>query len=311
MRFAVSDEAAALRDAVGPLLRAEVTGAVLRDPALVEAAWRKVADTGVVGALVPEADGGLGLGLTGVVPVLEELGHSGLPVPAVETIAVAAPLIGDRGVLVAASDSDLVPHASHAGLVVLRAGDRLVLHERDAIVWEPVATVSGSRGTARAVRTGAGTALAGDAEAAWQRGVLGTSAVLVGLAARMVGLTVGYVKERRQFGVPVGSFQAVNHALANAHLAVEFARPMVAQAAWAQEHGAPDAVVRTSAAKALASDAALRAARTAVQCHGAMGYTTEYDLHLYAKRAWALANDWGTATRHRALVASAIGLEQT
>ena len=104
----------------------------------------------------------------------------------------------------------------------------------------------------------------------------------------MLELTVGYVRQREQFGAPIGSFQAIKHALANALVAVEFARPMVLAAAWYQAAGAAEAAAQVSAAKVLASDAARLVARTAIQCHGAIGYTTEYELHLFAKRAWAL-----------------------
>jgi alkylation response protein AidB-like acyl-CoA dehydrogenase len=116
------------------------------------------------------------------------------------------------------------------------------------------------------------------------------------------------VKGRDQYGVAIGSFQAVKHALASALLAVEFAWPMVLAAAWAQASAAPDAADQTSAAKVLASDAARLVARTAVQCHGAMGYTTEYDLHLYAKRVWALAPSWGDPAAHRASLARSLGV---
>ena len=111
----------------------------------------------------------------------------------------------------------------------------------------------------------------------------------------MLEMTADYVRERRQFGVPVGSFQAVKHHLANARIALEFARPLVYRAAASIAAGDPDASVHVSMAKAKADAAALRPARAALQCHGAIGYTTEYDLHLYMKRAWALARSWGDA----------------
>jgi alkylation response protein AidB-like acyl-CoA dehydrogenase len=138
--------------------------------------------------------------------------------------------------------------------------------------------------------------------------VLGTSALLIGLARRMLDLTVGYVRAREQFGVPIGSFQAIKHALASALVAVELARPMVLAAGWAQAARAVDAAAATSAAKVLAADAARLVARTAIQCHGAMGYTTEYDLHLYAKRVWALVPGWGDTSRHRAELAESLGV---
>ncbi|HWW44308.1 MAG TPA: acyl-CoA dehydrogenase family protein, partial [Acidimicrobiia bacterium] len=142
--------------------------------------------------------------------------------------------------------------------------------------------------------------------AAFDRGALGTAAQLVGLGRRLLDLTVGYVQERRQFGVPVGSFQAVKHHLADARLALEFAAPLVYRAAWSVSTGDPDAPVHVSMAKAQAGAAAHRTGRAALQCHGAMGYSFEYDLHLYLKRAWALAAAWGDEAWHRARVGRAI-----
>ena len=138
--------------------------------------------------------------------------------------------------------------------------------------------------------------------------MLATAAMLNGLSARMLDITVGYVKEREQFGQPVGGFQAIKHALANALVAAEFARPAALAAAWAHAHGEPGAAAGASMAKVLAADAARLVARTAIQCHGAIGYTTEYDLHLFAKRAWALIPSWGTPEWHRARLAEHLGL---
>jgi len=142
--------------------------------------------------------------------------------------------------------------------------------------------------------------------AALERGALGAAAQLVGLTRRMLDLTVAYVAERRQFGVPVGSFQAVKHHLADARLALEFARPLVYRAAWSLTHGADGTPVHVSMAKATASEAAHQAGRAALQCHGAIGYSYEYDLHLFLKRAWALEATWGDAPWHRARVGRAI-----
>jgi alkylation response protein AidB-like acyl-CoA dehydrogenase len=329
MRFALSDTAAALREAAAGLLDAEVSPDVIRagwpggDHALVSAAWQKLAGVGVIGTLVPETRGGLGLDETGLVPLLEEIGRSGLPGPAAETIAVAAPLLdgghlagmlaGDTMAAAQLGRDDLVPHGQHAALIVLRAGGTLRAYERGALDLEACPATDGSRGVARLLRRPAagGTVLTDDPaviESAWRRGVLGTSALLTGLAARMLTLTVEYVKHREQFGRPVGSFQAIKHALANALVAVEFARPAVLAAAWAQAAGAADAAAQASAAKVLASDAARLVGRTALQCHGAIGYTTEYDLHLYAKRAWALIPGWGSPDWHRARLATYLGV---
>ena len=122
----------------------------------------------------------------------------------------------------------------------------------------------------------------------------------------MLDLTVDYAKERQQFGVPIGSFQAVKHHLADARIAIEFARPLVYRAAWSVAEGDPESSIHVSMAKALASDAASLTARQALQCHGAIGYSYEYDLHLFMKRAWALVATWGDADWHRARVGRAI-----
>jgi alkylation response protein AidB-like acyl-CoA dehydrogenase len=109
--------------------------------------------------------------------------------------------------------------------------------------------------------------------------------------------------ERKQFGVPIGSFQAVKHHLADAELKVAFARPTVWNAAYAIATDGPTASREVSMGKCFASDAAEVAARKALQTHGAIGYTTEHDLHLFMKRAWALANSYGDAAWHRRRVA--------
>jgi alkylation response protein AidB-like acyl-CoA dehydrogenase len=320
MRFALDEDAAALREAAAQVLRGEVTADVIRagwpggDRDAVAAVWRKLGDVGVAGTLVAAGDGGLGLDENALVPLLEEIGYSGLPVPAVETIAVAAPLLAAARsvatIFTASLDrGGIVPFGQVADLFVLRDGDSLRLYQRGELELEPVSSVDGSRALARLRRRRAGGApLGGDPEAAWNRGVLGTAALLTGLARRMLDMTVEYVKHREQFGVPVGSFQAVGHALADALVAVEFARPFVLAAAWAQAAGEADAATLTSGAKIRANEAARRVARTAIQCHGAMGYTTEYDLHLFAKRAWVLAPSWGDTNWHRTRIARAIGV---
>ena len=124
----------------------------------------------------------------------------------------------------------------------------------------------------------------------------------------MLALTVDYVKERQQFGAPVGSFQAVKHHLANALLAIEFAAPRSARAAATTAAGEPTRSRDVSMAKALAGDAADVTGRAALQCHGAIGYTVEHDLHLSLKRSWALTRAWGDRGFHADRVASALDL---
>ena len=110
-----------------------------------------------------------------------------------------------------------------------------------------------------------------------------------------------YAKERHQFGKPIGSFQAVKHQLADARVALEFARPATYRAAWSLATAQPTLSHDASMAKAMASDAADLSARVALQVHGAIGYTWECDLHFFLKRTWALSRAWGDADTHRRL----------
>ena len=126
---------------------------------------------------------------------------------------------------------------------------------------------------------------------------LAAAARLLGLGHGMLSMTVDYVKHRTQFGVPVGSFQAVKHQLADCLKELTFARPAVWRAA------STLAPLDVSMAKAMASDAALFTARRALQCHGAIGYTVEYDLHRYLKQTWVVARSYGDASHHRELIA--------
>jgi hypothetical protein len=128
----------------------------------------------------------------------------------------------------------------------------------------------------------------------WAR--LATAAQALGIGLALLDRTVAYVKQRTQFGVPVGSFQAVKHQLADAKLALEFARPLLFGAALTMTE--PD----VAAAKVTACEAAYRTARTALQLHGAIGYTAEYDLSLWLTKARVLRASWGSPGECRAAV---------
>jgi len=143
------------------------------------------------------------------------------------------------------------------------------------------------------------------------RAALFSAAQLLGLADRMITMTADYARERRQFGRPIGSFQAVKHLLADARVRLEFARPPTYRAADSVARGLPGRSAHAAMAKALASDAADRAARVALQVHGAIGYTWECDLHLWMKRAWVLSSAWGDAPTQRARVLQAALAEGT
>ncbi|MEU4835002.1 acyl-CoA dehydrogenase family protein, partial [Streptosporangium sp. NPDC023615] len=132
------------------------------------------------------------------------------------------------------------------------------------------------------------------------------AAQLVGLARHLLDASVAHALTRRQFGVPIGSFQAVKHLLADVAVAVEFAAPLVCAAAVAVDRDLPAAGRDVAAAKAGAGEAAELAARTALQVHGAMGYTEELDLHLWLARVWSLSAAHGGTALHRSRLRTAI-----
>jgi alkylation response protein AidB-like acyl-CoA dehydrogenase len=211
---------------------------------------------------------------------------------------------------------DLVPHAAAVDLVVAAVpepgGAGVEVHAvpaRDHV--EPVASLDPTRRLGRVTwePADADVLLAGAAgRAAWDalvgRAAMATAAQLVGLADRLVGLGAAYALDRHQFGRPIGSFQAVKHLLADARVALEFARPTVYAAAWALDRSTSEAGIAASVAKSAAGEAAATAARAALQVHGAIGYTWECDLQLYLKRTWALVEAWGSPAHHRALLLS-------
>ncbi|MEZ5144112.1 MAG: acyl-CoA dehydrogenase [Acidimicrobiales bacterium] len=203
--------------------------------------------------------------------------------------------------------------AGAADLIVLDRGDRLFALPGPAVTLTPQPSVDGSRRLYSVDWLPADELVLAEGEAGWHavnaafdRGALGTAAQLIGLADRMLETTVEYVKQREQFGVPIGSFQAIKHHLADALLRLEFARPVVYSAAWSMQEGLDTHSREVSMAKCLASTAATTVARTALQCHGAIGYTVEYDLHLWMKRVWGLAASWGDAAYHRNRVGLAV-----
>ena len=337
MHFAFTDDQKLFRDTLRALLDKECTADVVRRAWAADSnghsssLWQKLAELGVVGLAVPEAHGGLGLSEIDFVLLLEESGRAALPEPLVETSAVGAPLLaetadetlrsswlprvaaGEARLAVGLSRADFVADAHVADLLLLQHGDELYALPRQVVTLTPEHSVDGARRLFRvswapspATRIAAGPAARAAMERAFDRGALAVAAVLLGLARHLIDVTVEYAKVRKQFGSAIGSFQAVKHHLADAQVKVEFARPVVYRAAYSMSHAAEASPLHVSMAKAYASDAALLAARAALQCHGAIGYSYEHDLHLWMKRVWALAASWGDASWHRARVGALV-----
>ena len=297
------------------------------------ARWKSLAEMGVVGLTVPEAYGGLGMDEVDLVLLLEESGRAGLPEPLLETTALGAPLLveapGETGEAMreewlpriasgesvvtfgrtGSPSSPAVSAVAGAHLLLLERSGRLVGVPADVARQDPRRALDGARRLAEVRWDAADETVVATGTAAQMlvartvdRACVGTAAQLLGVADRLVTMAAGYAAERNQFGRPIGSFQAVKHHLAGALIELEFARPLVYRAAWSLASGDADATLHASMAKAQASDAATHAARVALQVHGAIGYTWEHDLHLWMKRAWALAAAWGDASHHRARV---------
>jgi alkylation response protein AidB-like acyl-CoA dehydrogenase len=336
MRFAFSDDQLAFRDAVRDLLaklsgpdavRAVWDGPLGWDPAV----WSHLAEMGVLGMLAPESAGGLGLDEVDLVLILEEAGRAALPGPLVEHAAVAIPALTEAALTEAAADrgpgpwlpaatageavlssamaaDGPVPYGAEADVLLLDIGGTVhTVVRKDITSLQARRSVDHSRRFASGVTWSAATPLPGaDPVLLRARGASGTAAVLCGLAARLIDITAAYVKERCQFGAPVGSFQAVKHHLADALIALEHARPAVYCAAWSISTRQPTLARDASFAKAYANEAAGLAAGVALQCHGAIGYTFEHDLHLWLKRVWSLQRAWGDTAQHRHQVAAAV-----
>jgi alkylation response protein AidB-like acyl-CoA dehydrogenase len=324
MHFRFSDDQFELAGALRDLLRRELAPTELRrvwdegtghDPRL----WQHLAEMGVLSVLLPEPDGGLGGSMVDAVLLLEELGRAAAPGPVLETIVLGATVLagtdrakrlaaGDLTVTAALMDERLVPHRGSDLAVMSIAGD-VVLADVDALGLSPVDGLDGGRLLGELPEQAGVSAverLDTDIGALRDLGAASTAAFLLGLSSRMIDLAAGYARDRRQFGQPIGAFQAVKHLMANALLQVEFARPAVYAAAWSISTDQPTRRRDVSMAKCLASEAAQHAARAALQVHGAIGYTWECDLHLFMKKAWALAPAWGGPSYHRRVVGDAV-----
>jgi alkylation response protein AidB-like acyl-CoA dehydrogenase len=255
---------------------------------------------------------------------LEETGYAALPGPIVDTAAVGIPLLeaaatdaqkatwlspavaGEARIVLSFDEEAIVPHAASADLLIAQRGgsaycvpiaETSINAEQSVDRAREIGRVSFEPRRQYRMREDVDTAALLAVSRA--RAALGTAAQLLGLCRRMLDMAVQYAKDREQFGKPIGAQQAVKHRLANALIQQEFARPMVYRAAWSMATGAPDAPLDVSLAKIYAGEAAKFVAKEALQIHGAIGYTIECDLHMWMKRAWALAAAHGDAAYHR------------
>ncbi|QZT62336.1 acyl-CoA dehydrogenase [Mycolicibacterium austroafricanum] len=274
--------------------------------------WSQLADLGVTALMVPEKFDGIEAHPVDLVVALERLGRWNVPGPVAESVAVAPVLLADddRGAALAAGEliatvaaPPLVPRAVNAdtaGLILL-AEDGSVSTASAGAEHE---SVDPSRKLFEVSASGDGKAA--DVARAFEFGALATSALLVGAAQAMLDASVEYAKQRSQFGTVIGTYQAIKHKLTDVLIAVELARPLVYGAALSLADGSADTARDVSAAKVAAADAALLAARSSLQTHGAIGFTQEHDLSLLLLRVQALRPAWGDPTWHRRRVLEAL-----
>jgi alkylation response protein AidB-like acyl-CoA dehydrogenase len=330
--------------------------------------WKQFAEMGFTGVLVPEADGGLGLGHVEAGIVLEEIGRNLTPSPFLttavafveavkgsavrehylpgvvsgETVAALAidegrkhrperiemraersgngfRLSGKKSFVVQGGSADvLLVAARTGGSAGETEGLTLFAVEKDAAGLDVAAerlvdSSTAARLTFEGVAVDAD-AVVGEVDQGWSvltrllnAGRAGASAEMVGVAAGAMDMTVDYLRQRTQFGVPIGSFQALQHRAAHLYSELEIARAAALKAQQLLDEGDPRAELMVSVAKAKAGRTATLAVQEGVQMHGGIGMTDEHDIGLYMKRDRALNELFGDANYHADRVARLSG----
>ncbi|GAB3130285.1 acyl-CoA dehydrogenase family protein [Tsukamurella serpentis] len=326
MRFAASQENRAFAESLDDLLANAGTAAAARawaegDHERGRELWSALADLGVTGLAIAEEHGGAGADSADLAVAFDRLGYHGVPGPAVESIAVLPALLtGDLSThlpALAAGTIGTVAIAPRTPLLLdADAADLRLVVDRDGRVTEtgePTTAPHGSVDRTRRlfeapdVRAGA----PGDRDRALVVATFATAAQVLGAGRRLLDDTVAYARTRAQYGRAIGEYQSIKHLLADVATRLELAAPLVQGAAVALSGAEPrgvdlDAARDVAAARVAAADAAYLAARTALQVHGAIGYTAEYDLGLWITKVRALQSAWGTQAEHRATVLDAV-----
>lgn len=317
MDFDLTEDQKEIKDVARELLAARAPMSKLREAAEAgrydDALWNEIVELGWPGIAVEERYGGQGLGAVALAVLLEELGYACAATPFLSTAVVAAviqaagsdeqrerwlPGLASGELTAGVGATDLVADGERAAVVALLDGDDVRLVEEPRA--ETLVTIDPTRRFARV--TGDGQTLGAGASARVSAAI---AAELVGVCQRALDMTIEYVKERKQFGVPVGSFQAVSHRCAQMLLLTESARSTAYFAAWAADADPS----RLSEAAALAAAAAATGGRevaaSAIQAHGGIGFTWEADVHWLYKRAQLDTALLGGAGRHHRALALA------
>ncbi len=337
MNFGFDDGQQALREAALTLLAAECDSSVVRraleDPDAWRPLWKKIVELGWTSLGVPEECGGLGLGVVDLVGLAEVTGRWALPVPFLTTVGFAAPVLMAAsprspalaaiatGAVVAVATGDVRWHGSTLSGTALQVADAsraemivavgegadgvcvvtVVSAQSSNVRIVPVSSVDQNRPLAEVHfdEVPCVDVVECQPQPGFDVARVVLAAELVGVAQRLLDMSVEHVSTRVQFDRPIGAFQAVKHRLVDTHVAIERARTLVYDAAMVHDEADTPVARRrhlASLAKAAASEAALLASRSAVQVHAAIAITWEHDVHLFSRRARHGAAALGDAT---------------
>lgn len=329
--------------------------------------WRQFAEMGFTGILIPDDQGGLGLGHVEAGVVLEEIGRNLSPSPFLSTAVAAVealrgtphaerwfPGIVDGSTVAALAIDERAKHGDAVGLRAERSGNgfrltgakQFVTHGHVADLLIVAARTAGSDAdeqgvTLFAVETGAAglsasperltdssiaarlefegvevtaDAVIGEVDAGrdplnrlLRAGRTGASAEMLGVGAGAMDMTMGYLKERKQFGTVIGSYQALQHRAAHLYSEMEVARAAVLKAQQMLDAGDENADRAVSVAKAMSGAATTLSVQEGIQMHGGIGMTDEYDIGFYVKRQRVLQEMFGDANYHADRIARAAG----
>lgn len=328
MEFDLSEDQREIRSVARELLSRRATPARIRTAAENRAEdaelWSEIVELGWPGVAAPEAAGGAGLSLVELCVLLEEHGAALAPTPFLENAAAVLAIAGagseeQRGqwlpALMAGEATAAIGGSAGEGELAFAAGpssaDVIVVLDpeggwivdasdgvRDLPTIDPLRRY--------ALAPSQGERLPGDLTAAFAEATIAVAAELTGICQRMLDVTVAYVKERRQFGVPVGAFQAVAHRCAEMLMATESARSATYYAAWAAGAAPEKRAEAAALAKYVSSRAAIEVTSSAIQAHGGIGFTWEADVHWWYKRAQLSAQLLGGPTHHRRRLADLV-----
>ncbi|MQY09531.1 acyl-CoA dehydrogenase family protein [Actinomadura macrotermitis] len=303
--------------------------------------WAQMAEQiGLQGLAIPEEYGGAGFGMRELAIVFEEMGRALVCAPYLATILGAAAVLAAEDeelkweVLPGIADGTMIAAVAVEGVtaretaegwaldgiasyvvdghladLVVVCGDDGLFAVQDGFGRTPLPTLDQTRRLTRLEFDGTpARRIGGPRRHVEDVAAVALAAEALGGAQRMLDLTVEYVKVRRQFGRPIGSFQAIKHRCADMFVLVESARSAVLQAAAVADESPEELPMAAAVAKAYCTDAYFQVAGEAVQLHGGIGFTWEHDAHLYFKRAKSCQELFGSAARHRERLAGLVGI---